>query len=320
VRGRPARLIGYALALGLALAGCGSSAQRTQTTTSTTAAGAGQGPTVRFTGGYLPGTVYMGAGPDELSLDAYRLSGSLSKTERLTYSPVGLGIQGLGANQHDVVINRICCGGLNFMEQLNLDRRGGLPGAVLGNGNAEAIAPDGQLAYIIQNYPGCKCDALLVRPSLLGTSRIIYREPHPAMILSAVWSAGDRLAAMIGTYKSDGTLANNEIVLYPGTAQQRIINPGAMLDVESGLWWGPHGELSYEVTGPRLVVRFSSGQTRSFLLGNWHATCWLPNDTIFAVNLLKDALGMLDPATGGTVKTIGGFPNEATLYVLDCPH
>ncbi len=87
--------LGCAVALVLVLAGCGST-QRTQTTTTTSNAGAGQGPTVRFTGGYLPGTVYMGAGPDELSLDAYRLSGSLSKTERLTYSPVGLGIQGLG--------------------------------------------------------------------------------------------------------------------------------------------------------------------------------------------------------------------------------
>ena len=119
------------------------------------------------------------------------------------------------------------------MEQLNLDRRGGLPGAVLGNGDAAGVSPDGQFAYVIQNYPGCKCDALLVRPSLLGTGRIIYREPHPGMILAAVWSTGSRLAAMIATYKADGTLSNNEIVLYPGTAQQQIINPG---DAGRGKW------------------------------------------------------------------------------------
>jgi hypothetical protein len=313
------RLLGCAVALALAAGGCGSGAA-TKTTQTTTTRGAGQGPTVRFTGGYLPGTVYMGAGPDDVSLDAYRLSGSLLKTERLTYSPLGLGIQGLGANQHDVVISRICCGGLMFMEQLNLDRRGGLPGVVLGRGGAEAIAPDGQFAYIIQNYPGCRCDALFVRPSLRGTSRMIYREAHPGKLLSIVWSAGNRLAAMVGTYKADGSLVSNRIVLYPGTVQQQIINPGAMLDVPSGLWWGPHGELSYEVFGPRLVVRDASGQTRSFLLGDWHATCWLSNDTIFAVNLSKDRLGMLNPAAGSTVKTIGGFPNSAALYVLDCPH
>lgn len=44
--------------------------------------------------------MYVGAGPDGVSLDAYRLSGPLDKTERLTYSPVGLGMNGLGANQH----------------------------------------------------------------------------------------------------------------------------------------------------------------------------------------------------------------------------
>ena len=325
MRGKLARLIGCTAALALALgalAACGSSAQRTQTTTATTPqAGAGQGPTVHFTG-YVPGTVYMGVGPDELSLDAYRLSGPLSKTERLTYSPVGLGIQALGANQHNVVISRVCCGGLEFMEQLKVDRRGGLPGVVLGSGNAESIAPDGQFAYFVQNYPGCKCDALLVRPSLLGTGRVIYREPHPGMILSAVWSPTNRLAILVGTYKADGTLVNNEVILYPGTAQQRIINPGAMIDAQAGIWWGPHGELSYELTGLQLqlVVRYSSGQTRSFLLGDWHATCWLPNDTIFGVDLLKDSFGMLNPTTGGTFKRIGGFPNDATLYVLDCPH
>ncbi len=100
---------------GLAVGGCGGT-QRTQTTSTTTTRGAGQGPTVHFTGGSVPGTVYVGVGPDDLSLDAYRLSGPLSRTQRVTYSPVGLGIQGLGANQHDVALQRICCGGLMFIE------------------------------------------------------------------------------------------------------------------------------------------------------------------------------------------------------------
>ena len=155
MRGKPGRLIGYAVALVLVLAGCGATGRtQTTTTTSNAGAGAGQGPTVHFTGGSVPGTVYLGVGPDELSLDAYRLSGPLSEAKRLTYSPVGLGIQGLGANQHDVVIQRICCGGLMFMEQLNLTRRGGLPGTVLGSGGAAGIAPDGQFAHVVQNYPG----------------------------------------------------------------------------------------------------------------------------------------------------------------------
>lgn len=309
------RLIGCAVALVLALAGCGS-AQVTQTTT---AQGAGQGPTVRFTGGSLPGTVYLAVGPDDVSLDAYRLSGPLARTERLTYSPVGLGINGAGANQHDVVIQRICCGGLNFLEQLDLHRRGGLPGTVLGAGQDAAIAPNGSLAYVFPNYENCRCDALLVRPSLLGPDRVVYRDAHPSQILWDIWSADNRLAAVIGWYKSDGSIAENTILLDPGTAQQRTINPGAALDVQSGLWFGPQGELSYEILGPRAVIRSASGQSRSFLTGDWHPTCWLPNDTIFAVNLLKSTLGTMNPATG-TVTTIGRFPSSAAVFILDCPH
>ena len=90
----------------------------------------------------------------------------------------------------------------------------------------------------------------------------------------------------------DGDAAGVEPGECPGG--HRTLFP--LLDVQSGVWWGPHGELSYEAFGPRLVVRYPSGQIRSFLLGDWHATCWLPNDTIFAVNLSKDTLGMLSPA------------------------
>lgn len=309
------RLTGCAAALALVLAGCGSA----RSVPTTTTRGAGQAPTVRFAGGRLPGTVYVGAGPDEVSLDAYRLSGPLDETERLTYSPVGLGINGLGANQREVAIQRICCGGLNFLEQLDLSRRGGLPGTMLGSGEDAAIAPDGRFAYVVSNYQSCRCDALLVRPSLLGPARVVYRDPHPGEILSAVWSVEDRLAVMIGRSAADGGVSHTQIVVYPGTAQQRTINPGAMLDIQSGVWWGPRGELSYEIFGPRAVIRSASGQNRSFLTGQWHPTCWLPNDTIFAVNLFKSTVGTLNPATG-TVTTIGHFPSSAALFVLDCPH
>lgn len=317
--GKIARLIGYAVALALVLGGCGSSAPRTQTTTSTTTAGAGQGPTVHLTGGTVPGVVYLGVGPDELSLDAYRLSGPLSKAQRLTYSPVGLGVQGLGASERYVVIQRICCGGLMFMEQLNLARHGGLPGTVVGSGGAAAIAPDGQFAHVVQNYPGCGCDVLMVRPTLLGSDRIVYRDRHPGTILADTWSVSNRLAAMVATTGKSGLFTNTEIVLYPGTSQQQTIKPPAMLDVDSGIWWGPSGQLSYEIEGPRVVIRSASGQSQSFLLGNWHATCWLHNDTIFTVNEIDSTFGTLNPNTG-TITAIGHFPSSADLYVLDCPH
>jgi hypothetical protein len=307
--------LGCAVALALVLVGCGSS-QRTHTTT-TNAAGAGQGPTVHFTGGSVPGAVYVGAGPDLVSLDAYRLSGPLSKTERLTYSPVGLGINGIGVNQRDVVIQRECCGGLMYFEALNLARRGGLPGTVLGSGTLAGPAPNGQLAYVVPDYQGCRCDALLVRPNLLGPSHVVYRDPHPSQILNTAWSVDSQLAAVTATNGPTG-FSHIAIVLYPGTARQQIIQPGPMLSVQSGIWFGPRGELSYELLG-RLVIRAGSGQTRSFLLGGWNAACWLPNDTIFTVNGLKSALGTLNPTTG-TITTIGHFQSSAALFVFDCPH
>jgi hypothetical protein len=67
-----------------------------------------------------------------------------------------------------------------------------------------------------------------------------------------------------------------------------------------------------------VVIRSASGQNRSFLTNYWHPTCWLPDDTIFAANLLKSTLGTLNPATGA-ITTIGHFPSSAALFVLDCP-
>ena len=164
--------LGCAVALVLVLGGCGGT-QRTQTTTTTTARGAGQGPTLHFSGGSVPGVVYVAGGPDELSLDAYRLSGPLSKARRLTYSPVGLGIDGLGANERDVAVQRICCGGLMFVEQLNLARHGGLPGTVLGSGGGAGLAPEGQFAHIVPDYPGCRPAP---RPDRAGSRRAPARE------------------------------------------------------------------------------------------------------------------------------------------------
>jgi hypothetical protein len=310
--------IGCAAALVLVLGGCGGGHH--PTTATTAKPGAGQGPTASFRGGSVPGTVYLGLGPDLVSLDAYRLSGPLSKAKRLTYSPVGLGIQGLVANQRDVLIQRICCDNLNFIELLNLARRGGLPGTVVGTGNVLAIAPDGRFAYVVPDYRGCGCDALLVRPSLLGPDRLVYREAHPGTILAGAWSPSNRLAILVGN--NGLTVTNAEIVFDPGTSAQRTIQPGGTINVESGLWWGPRGELSYDLSGstPRVVIRLPSGETRSFLLNASEVpTCWLPNDTIFTYYGSKGALGTMDPRSGA-VTTIGHFSNSMWIFVFDCAH
>jgi hypothetical protein len=260
--------------------------------------------------------VYVGAGPDDLSLDAYRLSGSLANAQRLTYSPVGLGLDGLAANRASVVVNRTCCGGMDFIEKLNLSRRGGLPGTVLGPGTDPAVSPAGRLARVVSGYQGCRCDAVLVRPGLLGPDQVAFREPHPGTVVSDVWSPSGQLALLVGTMSATGTLNQPQILIDPGTPRERRIDPGSSIVLGSGIWFGPHDELSYQVNG-RVVIQPPSGGPRSFLLNTWNATCWLPNGTIFTVSFLNNALGTLNPSTGA-IRTVGHF-GHSDLFVLDCP-
>lgn len=311
-------LLGCAVALVLAFGGCGGGQRTTTATAAGARVGAGQALTVRFTGGSVPGTVYLGAGPDSQSIDAYRLNGPFSNAERLTYSPVGLGINGLVANQRDVLIQRICCDNLNFIELLNLARRGGLPGTVVGTGDAVAVASDGRFAHAVPDYQGCRCDALLVRPSLHGSDRVVYRVPHPGQIVSGAWSASNRLAILVGTTTADASVTHSEIVLDPGTSAQRTIHPRVAIAVETGIWWGPRGELSYELSNaPRVVIRLPTGQTRSFLAPLTQVTCWLPNDTIFTFNVGKHTFGTMNPGSGA-ITTIGRYASYADIFVLDC--
>jgi hypothetical protein len=305
-------LLGCAVALMLVLVGCGGSSPHR----ATSSRGAGQGAEVHFTGGRVPGTVYVASGPDELSLDAYRLSGMLTHAQRMTYSPIGLGLDGLAANRNTVVVDRLCCGGLEFVEKLDPSRHGGLPGTVLGAGTDPALSAGGRLARAVSDYRGCGCDALLVRRSLSGADQVVYRIRHPATIVTIAWSPDGRLAVLVGTKGSGGAINRPQILVDPGTARQRRIDPGSSIVLTSGVWFGPRNELSYQ-TERRVVIYSADGQSRSFLLGMWNATCWLQNDKIFTVSFLNGSLGTLDPRTGA-ISTLGHF-GHSDLFFLDCP-
>jgi hypothetical protein len=297
----------------LALGGCGGGGTRHQATNQ---AGAGQPPDEHFTGGSIPGTVYLGMGPDPYSIDAYRLSGPLARTRRITYSPLALGLLGFAANAQQAVVQRRCCGGLQFLEKLNLNLRGGLPGTVIGPGTSPALARDGRLAYVVAGYHGCACDALLVRRGLRGADRLVYREPHPGSILANVWSRDGRLALLLGTTGSDGLITKRQLVLDPGSAHERRIQVPSLV-LESGIWFGPHDELSYQPTG-RVVIQQPTGASRSFLLGNWNVGCWLASGRIIAWSFDPNRLGLLDPSTG-KIAPVGRFAPSSDLFVLDCP-
>lgn len=334
------RLLGCAVALVLALGGCGGGHHSAGTAPGTT--GAGQAPTYRFTGGNVPGTVYLGIGPASNSLDAYRLSGPLSKAERLTYSPwrfgingrtaleginglVANGIYGLTANRRDVLITRVCCDHLGFIELLDLRRHGGLPGTVVGPldpTGVDSIAPDGRFAHSVTDYRGCRCDVLLVRPSLFGRDRVVYRVPHPRRITGVSWGASNRLAILVGRpAELDTSTRDPEIVLDPGTSMQHTIQAAGPIDTVDGIWWGPRDEISYQINdSARVVVRQPTGQTRSLLVKDAAVSCWLPNDTLFTISDNKNDLGTLNPRTGA-VTTIGHYPldNVGAIFVLACP-
>lgn len=310
-------LIGCVVAVALAVGGCGGGTAHRQTTTGP---GRGQPPTVTFTGGSLPGTVYVGAGPDVLSLDVYRVSGSLAQARRITFSPFGLGIQNLAANRSEAVIERICCGLLHFVDELNFARRSGLPGTMIGAGLNPAIAPDGRFARVVPGYQGCACDALLVRPSLLGADHLQYTIRHPGTIAAVAASPTGQLGVAIGTRRSNGTLAHPAILLDPGSPNQHRIDPGPKWLLTSGFWFGPDGQLSWQLESGTVVIRSSTGQLRSVpVLGSWQASCWLPNGTLLAFSPANhDAIGTLDPRTG-TVTTVGRANASAAVFTFDCP-
>jgi hypothetical protein len=310
-------LIGCVFAVALAVGGCGGGTAHRQTATGPSR---GQPPTVTFTGGRLPSTVYVGAGPDELSLDVYRVSGSLGQARRITFSPLGLGIQSLAADRSEAVIERICCGLLHFVDTLNFARRGGLPGTMIGAGMDPAIAPDGRFARVVPGYQGCNCDALLVRSSLLGADHLQYTITHPGTIAAVAASPTGQLGVAIGTRRSDGALAHPAILLDPGTSNQRRIDPGPKWLLPSGFWFGPDGQLSWQLESGALVIRSPTGRLSSVpVLGSWQVSCWFPNGTLLALSPANhDAIGTLDPRTG-TVTTVGRANASAAVFTFDCP-
>jgi hypothetical protein len=309
-------LPGCVVAVALALGGCGGTSHE-QTPQGP---GRGQPPTVTFKGGSLPGTVYVGAGPDELSLDVYRVTGSLGRARRITFSPLGLGIQSLAANRSEAVIERVCCGLLHFVDKLNFARRGGLPGTMIGAGMNPAIAPDGRFARVVPGYQGCRCDALLVRPTLFGADRLQYTITNPGTIAAVAWSPTGQLGVVIGTKLPDGAISHPAILLDPGTSRQRRVDPGPKWLLPSGFWFGPDGQLSWQLQNNTVVIRSPAGGVTSVpVLGSWQVSCWLPNRTLFALSPAgHNAIGTLDPRTG-TVTTVGRATSSAAVYTLDCP-
>lgn len=314
---RLSRLVGCALALLLALAlgACGGT--RKAPPPATSSAGSGQGPTIHFGGGNLPGTVYFGAGPDLYSIDAYRVDGPLTKAQRITYSPVGLGLQGLAGNSSEVVLDRQCCGGLEFLERADLTRRGGLPGKFVADGTDPAVSSDGRFGYVVSNYENCGCDALLARPNLFGATSVIYKDPHPGTIAWTAISPTGELGIIVGKTQKDNVPSDLQILLDPGGTKQRRIQPDGPLTLTGGLWFGPRGELSFQVNGHVEIVS-SSGKTQSVVLSSWQPQCWLPDDEILALSYAGGKVGLLNPRTGGTIKTIGSFSTNTNLFVLDC--
>lgn len=312
---RPLALLAC-LPVALALGGCGGGTARRHTTAGAAPA-RGQVPTVTFAGGSLPGTVYVGAGPDELSLDVYRLSGPLAQARRITYSPLGLGIQGLAANRSEAVIERVCCGELHFVDALDFARRGGLPGTMIGAGMNPAVAADGRIARVVPGYRGCACDALVVRSSLSGPDRLQYTIAHPGTIPAVAWSPTGRLAVVTAV---GGDFAHPAILLDPGTPHQQRIDPGPKWMLTSGFWFGPDGQLSWQLQGGAVVIRSAGNQTQTVpVLGSWQVTCWLQDGRLLAFSPLgHDAIGTLDPQTG-VVTTVGHANASAAVFTFDCP-
>lgn len=311
-------LLGCFVAAALALGGCGGAVSAHKQASSEPARG--QQPTVIFRGGSLPGTVYAGVGVDNfIDLDLYRLAGPLSHAQRLTFSPIDIGIVSATANRGEVVLERICCGGLHFLDELNLARPGGLPGTIIGAGTDADIARDGRFERVVSGYQGCACDALVVRPSLFGPDHAQYTIRWPGTIIAAGWSPTGQLSAVVAVLLRSGAVQHPVILLDPGTSRQRRIDPGPKWATDAGYWFGPRGQLSWQLQNGAVMIRSPGGQLRKVpVLGSWEVTCWLPNGTLFATSPFNHGIGTLDPRTGA-VTMIGRTTTDVAIVPFECP-
>jgi len=177
-------------------------------------------PAMRFSGGDLPGTVYLLSGQTPLFADLYRAEGDLSAARRLTHNGrVSL----IAANRHAVVAANARHQGADRVDRVALDRPDGLPGQPIARfGQSPALSASGKLLFQQPQYTDDGGDAgtRVYGAGRIGDKlRVLWQtransENGPF----AVWGPGERLVVSSGR--------SSRVIVDPGGPHERVIHSG----------------------------------------------------------------------------------------------
>jgi hypothetical protein len=272
-------------AVAVALIGCGGDGDKTP-----------EKPGLRFSGGEIPGTLYLLAGESELNADLYRARGALGRAQRLTE---GGRISWVTAQPGAVVTANARGSGNDRVETLDLSSTPARPGRVLDPaGQAPALSPSRRVAYSVVNYrDGGETTGSTV--FLVGLDGGARRPRYRARAdLTPEWLPGDRLAVLSQPDLERPDRAR--LVLDAGGPRQRTVDPGV-----------PRATVLLAANGGTMLVGAGVGRAaivtpdgaKRFITTDWSPRCWAPDGrALLAVRGAR--LGLL-AAGDGRVRDLG---------------
>jgi hypothetical protein len=251
---------------------------------------------LRFSGGGIPGTLYLIAGENELNADLYRARGSLGDTQRLT---VDGRVSWVTAQPGVVVTANARGGGSDRVETLDVSTTPARPGRVLdASGQAPALSRSRRVAYSVVDYrPDGESAGTTI--SVVGLDGGARRARYRARTdLTPEWLPADRLAVL-----SQPDLERPHgarLVLDAGGRRQRVVDPG--LPEATVLLASPDGTMLVGTGAGRAAIVAPDG-ARRFITSEWSPRCWAPDGRgLLAVR--GSRLGVL-AARDGRVRELG---------------
>jgi hypothetical protein len=286
------RLIGAAIVL--VLAGCGGGGEEKPRLK--------EG--VKVSGGDIPGTLYLLAGPNEFNADVYRAHGSLDHVERLTENGR---VSWVSAQPGAVVTANARGAGSDHVETLDLDRVPALPGRVIDrSGQAPELDSSRQVVYSVVRYAsdGDTTGTLVYVADFDGArKRVRYRSRADVF---PEWLPAGRLAVLSQPDLDRPTRAR--IVVDAGGPGERIVDPG--VPNATSLMAARDGTLLVG-GGTRREAVLDPGGARRFITTDWNPLCWAPDSRALLASR-GDRLGLL-PVSGGPVRELGRVTRQRVI-------
>jgi hypothetical protein len=256
---------------------------RTQATISRQAP-AGDDPTVQISGGVIAGTLYVLAGPNVVKEDLYKVSGTFSDAQRITYSAEAGFDDIFGAYGHVILTDgRDVSGRIRL---LLTDTNPIQLGPILETyGYSPSLGPGNRFSYAAHvNSEDTVFEATLGHPG----SRAVLRSHSTAE--SSAWSPNGQLAVIVGLGRSA------KVVLGVGTSHARMISPylPGLIDMVGG---GPNGLMALQGSGAIGLLQWN-GRLRT-VDTTWEPDCFSPNgSSLLVTSRDRSRLGVMSLKTG----------------------